>query len=243
MLSEIKITSLSSLAEAVSKLHKTHRIPHIIVTSTHLPDDPSTMSIIGSTSRSDFSSRLFKIDVPAIDCFFSGTGDMFAALAVVRLREAVTDAKLNNTKSWVSPDDVKAVDLPLAKAAKKVLGSMHTILSKTKTARDKELEGMGGPQGAMEREKDSEKRLGLRRAKAAEVKVVRCLGDLREPSLDWKVEAVEEGGAGAGAEASEIPHRGAVGAMESPDLGMQHPAGQGDEHEPRTEEHGRTIMP
>ncbi len=206
-LSGMKITSLSTLAEAVSKLHKSHRIPHIIVTSTQLPDNPSTLSIIGSTSRSDFSPRLFKIDVPAIDCFFSGTGDMFAALAVVRLREAVTEANLNNTKSWVSPDDVKAVDLPLAKAAKKVLGSMHTILSKTKEARDKALEGMGGPLGAMEKEKDSEKRLGLRRTKAAEVKIVRCLGDLRDPSLDWKVDALEEDSAseekaGTGAEAN-----------------------------------------
>ncbi len=132
---------------------------------------------------------------------------MFAALAVVRLREAVTEANLNNTKSWVSPDDVKAVDLPLAKAAKKVLGSMHTILSKTKEARDKALEGMGGPLGAMEKEKDSEKRLGLRRTKAAEVKIVRCLGDLRDPSLDWKVDALEEDSAseekaGTGAEAN-----------------------------------------
>lgn len=166
------------------------------------------MSIIGSTSRSDFSPRLFKIDVPAIDCFFSGTGDMFAALTVVRLREAATEANLNNTKSWVSPDDVKAVDLPLAKAAKKVLGSMHTILSKTKDARDRELKGMGGPLGAMEMEKDSEKRLGLRRTKAAEVKVVRCLGDLRHPTVDWKLEALGEDSAdgkegGAGAEARE----------------------------------------
>lgn len=175
------------------------------------------MTIIGSTSRSDFSPRFFKIDIPAIDCFFSGTGDMFAALTVVRLREAVTEADLNSTKSWVSPDDVSALDLPLAKAAEKVLGSMHAILSKTKEARDKELEGMGGPLGAMEKEKDSERRMGLRRTKAAEVKVVRCLGDLREPSSQWKAETLEENSAdkrqgGTGAEANEdavdptLPH-------------------------------------
>lgn len=175
------------------------------------------MTIIGSTSRSDFSPRFFKIDIPAIDCFFSGTGDMFAALTVVRLREAVTEANLNNTKSWVSPDDISPLELPLAKAAEKVLGSMQVILSKTKEARDKELEGMGGPLGAMEKEKDSGKRLGLRRTKAAEVKVVRCLGDLREPSSRWKAETLDEGSGdkgqgGTGAEANEdtidptIPH-------------------------------------
>lgn len=135
---------------------------------------------------------------------------MFAALAVVRLREAVTEANLNRTKSWVSPDNVKGVDLPLAKAAEKVLGSMHTILSKTKEARDRELGGMGGPLGAMEKEKDSEKSLGLRRTKAAEVKLVRCLGDLRDPSLDWKAEALE--GSSAGEEKGE----GGVGAEANP---------------------------
>lgn len=148
------------------------------------------MSVIGSTAQADFSPRTFKIDVPAIECFFSGTGDMFAALTVVRLREAVTEANLSETKSWISADDVGATDLPLAKAAEKVLGSMHTILVKTKKARDQELEGMGGPLGVTEKEKDSEKRLGLRCTKAAEVRVARCLEDLRSPRTDWKAEAL-----------------------------------------------------
>ena len=148
------------------------------------------MSIIGSTARSDLSPRLFKIDVPAIDCFFSGTGDMFSALMVVRLREAATRFDLSNTTSWISPDDVEAADLPLAKAAEKVLGSMHTVLMETKRAKDRELDGMGGPLGLLEKEKDSEKRIGLRKTKAAEVKVVRCMGSLRSPSLGWKAQAL-----------------------------------------------------
>ncbi|KAK0515429.1 hypothetical protein JMJ35_001463 [Cladonia borealis] len=224
LLSETKITSLSTLKAAITKLHSTHRIPHIIITSVHLPSTSTEMSIIGSTATSSFSPRIFKIDVPAIDCFFSGTGDMFAALTVVRLREAITQANLNNTKSWVSPDEVEAVDLPLAKAAEKVLGSMHTVLSKTKEARDRELEAMSG---RMEQEKDSEKRVRLRQTKAAEVRVVRCLGDLREPKCDWKAEAFgEDEGEGA------IVHTNGTGndAGEREGLGMQHLAGQGQEN-------------
>ena len=163
------------------------------------------MSIIGSTARADFSPRIFKIDVPAIDCFFSGTGDMFAALTVARLREAVSEANLSGTQSWISANDVKATDLPLAKAAEKVIGSMHAILMKTKVARDQELEGMGGPLGVMEKEKDSEKRTGLRRTKAAEVRVVRCLEDLRSPRADWKAEALagDEDSEGKSGQSSE----------------------------------------
>ena len=180
------------------------------------------MSVIGSTARADLSPRIFKIDVPAIDCFFSGTGDMFAALTVVRLREAVTEAKLSGTKSWVSPNNVKATDLPLAKAAEKVIGSMHAILLKTKEARDQELAGMGGPLGVMEKEKNSEKRLGLRRTKAAEVRVVRCSEDLRSPRTDWKAEAL------AGEEDSKWQRGQAMegaGVGEREGLGLQHLAG------------------
>lgn len=226
VLSEVKITSLHTLTEALSKLHKTHRIPHIIITSVQLPDEPSTMSVIGSTARSDFSPRIFRIGVPAIDCFFSGTGDMFAALTVVRLREAVTKAELNSTKAWVSADDVTAIDLPLAKAAEKVLGSMHTILTKTKEARDKELEDMSGPLGVMEKEKDSEKRTRLRRTKAAEVKVTRCLSDLREPSLKWKAEAWDIGEGDPNKEEAGASQKEIDGNGDRAGSGMQHLAGQ-----------------
>lgn len=147
---------------------------------------------------------------------------MFAALTVVRLREAVMEANLSGTKSWVSPNDVKATDLPLAKAAEKVIGSMHAILVKTKEASDQELEGMGGPLGVMEKEKDSQKRLGLRRTKAAEVRVVRCLEDLRSPRTVWKAEAL------AGDEEPD-GHRGPTTmetfAEDREGLGLQHLAG------------------
>ena len=113
---------------------------------------------------------------------------MFAALAVVRLREAVSEAELLASKAWQSPDGTDAIDLPLAKAVEKVLGSIHTILGKTKMARDAELEKMAGPQGALG--KDSEKRLHLRKTKAAEVRLVRNLRDLREPAIDHRAQAL-----------------------------------------------------
>jgi pyridoxine kinase len=143
--------------------------------------------------RTDCSPRLFKIDVPAIDCFFSGTGDMFAALTLVRLREAITGNNLASTKSWVSPDDVEAVDLPLAKAAEKVLGSIQAVLEKTKKARDEVLGGMSGPMRDMQ--KDSEKRSHLRKTKAAEVMIVRNQDDLRDPHVLYRAEPLSSGDA------------------------------------------------
>ena len=155
---------------------------------------------------------------------------MFAALTVVRLREAVTEAKLNSTKSWVSPDDVKAVNLPLAKAAEKVLGSMHTILTKTKQARDKELDGMSGPLGIMEKEKDSEKRTWLRKTKAAEVRIVRCLSDLREPSLQWKAQTWDIANEGTNEEDCGLGQKPVEGDAQGGGLGMQSQIGPATGH-------------
>ncbi|KAL8682751.1 MAG: hypothetical protein Q9186_001262 [Xanthomendoza sp. 1 TL-2023] len=188
LLSDVKITSTSDLIDVITRLHKNYRIPHIIVTSIRFDPSSPVIYVVGSTSRADGSPRLFKFDVPTIDCFFSGTGDMFAALTVVRLREAVSDEGLSTIKSWQSPDEIDALDLPLAKATEKVLGSMHTILKKTELARDAELEKMSGPQGALE--KDSEKRLHLRKTKAAEVRLVRNLEDLRRPAIKHRAQAL-----------------------------------------------------
>ncbi|KAI9803503.1 MAG: hypothetical protein M1825_001846 [Sarcosagium campestre] len=183
LLSDVKIDSILTLHDAITALHATHRIAHIVVTSVRLEADSPTLSVIGSSIRSDGSPRIFKIDVAAIDCFFSGTGDMFAALTLVRLREEASSAGLLRTKSWLSPDDVTSSQLPLAKAAEKVLASMQTVLTKTKQARDSTLEGMAGPLGTLEKEADSEKRMHLRRTKAAEVRLVRNLDDLRNPQV------------------------------------------------------------
>ena len=181
---------MSNLVSAITKLHNEHRIPHIIVTSVRFDPTSPIISVVGSSSRTDGSPRLFRIDVPALDCFFSGTGDMFAALTVVRLLEAISENKLFGTKSWQSPDDVDALDLPLASATKKVLGSIHTILEKTKIARDAELEKLSGPQGALE--KDSEKKLHLRKTKAAEVRVVRNLQDLVKPDVKFQAQTLSQ---------------------------------------------------
>ncbi|KAK4132499.1 Ribokinase-like protein, partial [Trichocladium antarcticum] len=156
LLSDIPITDLPSLSLALQTLHSRYGIPHVVITSVSLahPDHPvSSLSVVGSTMTAARRARAFKIVFPAIDCYFSGTGDMFAALMVVRMREAVHNTvaftgggcgggggvgeRLTGTEAWRSGDEVDALDLPLARAAEKVLASMHEVLTKT-------AEAMGG---------------------------------------------------------------------------------------------------
>jgi pyridoxine kinase len=188
LLSGVTITDFKSLAEAIRVLHRSHQVPHIIITSVrdYEKSDEAELSIVGSTADSHFNPRLFRLKVPAFPVFFSGTGDMFAALMVARLREACLAAHLLSTAHWQSPDHVVATELPLAKAAEKVLSSMHTVLKKTMESRQKELQrlqsadelntGIGD-----EADKDNAKAKYLRLTKAAEVRVVRNWKDLVYP--------------------------------------------------------------
>lgn len=130
------------MTTAIQTLHKTYKIPHIMITSMRLvhstrtptPDTPPTpeiLTIVGSTATSTLTPRLWRIDVPAYPVFFSGTGDMLAALMSFRLREAVFAAGLENTARWWTPDGVGATELPLAKASERALASMHCVLGRT----------------------------------------------------------------------------------------------------------------
>lgn len=103
---------------------------------------------------------------------------MFAALMVVRMRQAVAQAggELGNKQSWLSEDSVDALDLPLARAAEMVLASMHEVLDATCKSMQAEVKRVES-----ELAQPDEQRLHLARSKAAELKLVRHLGSLKEP--------------------------------------------------------------
>lgn len=176
---------MTSLERAIQVIHERYGVPHIIITSVtiqHPDHPPHSLSIVGSSMTSDRRARPFKIVFPAIDCYFSGTGDMFSALMAVRMREAaVATPGLSETRSWLSGDEVEATDLPLARAAEKVLASMNEVLDKTcramtaevKQAKDEVVKGLT--------EEEAKKRLHLLQSRAAELRLVRNLGSLRSP--------------------------------------------------------------
>jgi pyridoxine kinase len=186
----VKIVDMETLKQAITTLHQEYKVPHIVVTSISFPGVRATpsLSVVGSTFTSTSAPRIFEIKIPAIDCFFSGTGDMFAALMVVRLREAVHNTEgLAEKSSWVSRDEVEATELPLAKACEKVLASMQEVLARTKEARDVEVERYHQRVKGREEEED-EKKLKLVKSKAAEVRLVRNVDCLRHPEVKYKAE-------------------------------------------------------
>ncbi|KAG7050378.1 pyridoxine kinase [Colletotrichum scovillei] len=199
LLSGVKITDMQTLQTAIRALHTKYRIPHVVITSVSLasPDHPpSHLSVVGSSmSPSTGEPRLFKIVFPAIDAYFSGTGDMFAALMTVRMREAVIAAsagansegqqqQLKDRESWLSGDEVDALDLPLAKAAEMVLASMHEVLTQTVRGMQEVVAAAGGD--ALAETEEGRTKLHLLKSKSAELKLVRNLASLREPTVELR---------------------------------------------------------
>ncbi|KAF8475951.1 Ribokinase-like protein [Kalaharituber pfeilii] len=187
LLCGIKIDSLPSLSLALDTLHSTYNIPHIIITSVTFPRNSSSdeMLCAGSSLTSQGAPRKFIIPFPVIPGLFVGTGDMFSALTLARFREQAELSGLLKIKSWLTPDEVHAADLPLAKAVEKVLGSMHLVLERTKAIRDKKLATFNPCAPGNEK-------LAIRRTmKASELQLVKGQKDLVEPSLQYKAIPLE----------------------------------------------------
>ena len=182
---------METLKQAIAALHEQYRVPHILITSVSLPSTGAEphLSVIGSTLTSTATPRIFKVTVPAIDCHFNGTGDMFAALMVVRFREAVSNTEgLSDKASWISDDSVDATELPLARATEKVLASMHNVLLKTKEKKDAEVAKYMAKTGQGPEEDPKQYKLMV--AKASEVSLIRNVGALRNPSVLFTAENI-----------------------------------------------------
>lgn len=136
------------------------------------------MYCAGSTRTSDAKSRKFVIEVPVIDGFFSGTGDLFAGLTLARLREQSEIAGLLGVDSWIPSDDIAAVDLPLAKAVQGVLASMNGVLVRTKTERDRILQEM---EATGQFEGKDQKEVHIMRTRASELRLVQSRRELMDP--------------------------------------------------------------
>ncbi|KAK5990878.1 Proliferating cell nuclear antigen [Cladobotryum mycophilum] len=192
LLSDVKITDMDSLTQAIEVLHDKYHVPHLVITSVNLEASdhpPSHLSVVGSSMTSKRKARPFKIVFPSIDCYFSGTGDMFGALVTMRMREAVNAVPgLSSRASWLPDDNVHAADLPLARATEKVLASMHEVLTRTRDNMDAVAERTWALLPKEDRN-DEQKRNSVK-AKAAELQLVTNLDCLRSPVTEYRARSM-----------------------------------------------------
>ena len=95
---------LEQVKKAIEVLHSRDGVRMVVVTSVRVQGKQGVLNVVGSEKKTDGSSRCFAIEVPVLECYFSGTGDMFAGLMVARLREEVAKAGLLEQTGWASPE-------------------------------------------------------------------------------------------------------------------------------------------
>ncbi|KNG83873.1 pyridoxine kinase [Aspergillus nomiae NRRL 13137] len=190
-LSGIKITSLSTLAEAITAIHATYNVPHIIITSVDLSrftqspssqttTPPDSLTVIGSTTRSD--------------------GPRVSSASTSQPWTATSAAQVTSPDDKVLgvPRRGQGHGSPSARATVQVLASMHSVLEKTMEARDAELRAADTRGDETLSEEERLKREHLRKSKAAEVRLVRNVQYLREPTVvfqaqEWRKEDLPAG--------------------------------------------------
>lgn len=174
---------------AIKALHDQYKIPHIIISSVQLATNKETLVCAGSSITTSGQPRAFSITAPMLEGPFVGTGDMFAALTVARIHEQATKAGVTKLSRWMSEDSVGATDLPLARTAELVLGSMHKVLARTGQAREKKLAKLKET-GALNEGEDAKKNR-VSYMKTAELQLVQSWLDIKNPRLQFHAELLE----------------------------------------------------
>ena len=173
LLSDCKIDSLDSVTTCLKTLHRIYRVSHIVISSIRLESHPNVILCCGSTATSSLEPRPFVLEAPMVDGPFVGTGDLFAALLLIRLHPY--------TGRLVPHDQVSAKDLPLAKALELVIASMQGVLKSTKLAMDREEKKNGTLKVQRERERHVQK------MRAAELRLVGSQKALLHPEVAAQV--------------------------------------------------------
>ncbi|ANB14913.1 putative pyridoxal kinase BUD17 [Sugiyamaella lignohabitans] len=130
ILTGIKITSVETAKQAMQVLHTEYNVPNVVLSSVTLPDSDSTLYAFGSTKKSDGTARAFYFGFPVLKGYFTGTGDLFAALTLDRFHKYAGHGD-DGKQRRPAPDSVPADQLPLFLAVKDVLGMMHSVLERT----------------------------------------------------------------------------------------------------------------
>jgi len=78
-----KISSKECLKNALAELHNKYKVNNVVITSMKLEDDSKIMAI--ASSKHDGIITSSKFEIPLIESYFTGVGDLFSALLIDRV--------------------------------------------------------------------------------------------------------------------------------------------------------------
>ncbi|EST05517.1 Phosphomethylpyrimidine kinase type-1 [Kalmanozyma brasiliensis GHG001] len=198
-LTGIDIVDLVSLKKVILTLHKKHKVPHVIITSVELPDADlaaigaqktladgrPAMLQVGSSCEIHLEAgerqepnleeenlQVWSIQFPEVQGYFSGVGDMFAALTLGRFhREGQMASQANGATKDLTP---------IAKASELAIASLQGILSNTCKVIDqieKDLPDSTGKDEAQEK---------VDRMRRRELRVVQSKKEIESPMIVYR---------------------------------------------------------
>lgn len=116
LLTGVKITDRETLRQALTAFHTTYKTPYVAISSLSFSDNDNILYSAGSTMESDGSTKTYIYEFNKINSYFTGTGDIFAALLSDRFYTYHT---------------LEPVSDPLRVAVGEVLGVVQQILKRT----------------------------------------------------------------------------------------------------------------
>ena len=130
-LTGLKIKSRKDVLTVLKVLHTEFKTPNVVLSSVTFSDENSDQQdiiySIGSTvSTKDQSPRPFYYSYPSLKSYFTGTGDLFAALTIDRFYKHTA-----RNPTAIPDDSVEILDLPLVKTVGEVLGVVQSVLART----------------------------------------------------------------------------------------------------------------
>ncbi|ORX80637.1 pyridoxal kinase-like protein [Basidiobolus meristosporus CBS 931.73] len=113
-LTGLKINTLRDVHECLDRLHDLG-IEHVVITSCQLSDTPKDTLILYGSQRRGSKVNQFSLQFPQLDGYFTGTGDVLAALILAHLQK----------------ESEQAVEESLTVACEKGIATMIDILART----------------------------------------------------------------------------------------------------------------
>lgn len=83
LLTGITLDSNENVLRALDYFHSIYRVPHVVISSLPHPDCPEKLLTVGSS----MGGKKFRIEIEKLDSYFTGTGDLFAALLLANFGE------------------------------------------------------------------------------------------------------------------------------------------------------------
>ncbi|TKY85786.1 hypothetical protein EX895_005326 [Sporisorium graminicola] len=206
-LTGVDIVDLASLKQVILTLHKKHKVPHVIITSIELPDADlaaigahrnlsdgrQAMLQVGSSceitvdaggerqepSVSVEDLEIWSIQFPEVQGYFSGVGDMFAALTLGRFHP---ESPTSSTTAGQGDGMANKPLTPIAKASELAIASLQGILANTCSVIDQlEKELAPAADGKVDEAQERVDRMRRR-----ELRVVQSKREIESPTIVYR---------------------------------------------------------